>query len=70
MSINQSGSHHTQKGNIMNPFGFVVWLTYTLTTALWLGDNGWTPIVGIPWIIIVWGFFAYVLRQDFLNRKR
>lgn len=54
----------------MNPFGFVVWLTYTLTTALWLGDNGWTPIVGIPWIIIVWGFFGYVLRQDFLNRRR
>jgi hypothetical protein len=54
----------------MNPFTFVVWLAYTLITAVWLGDNGWTPIVGIPWIIIVWGYFGYVLRQDFLNRRR
>jgi hypothetical protein len=54
----------------MNPFGFAVWLAYTFITAIWLGDNGWTPIVGIPWVIIVWGAFIYVLRQDFNHRNR
>ena len=54
----------------MTAFVFATWMAYTFITAVWLGDNGWTPIVGIPWLIIVFGYFAYVLRQDFNHRNR
>ena len=64
------GRHHTQKGNTMNAFAFATWMAYTFITAVWLGDNGWTPIVGIPWLLIVFGYFGYVLRQDFNHRNR
>lgn len=45
-------------------------MAYTFITAVWLGDNGWTPIVGIPWVVIILGFFFYVLRHDYINRSR
>jgi hypothetical protein len=54
----------------MTAFVFATWMAYTFITAIWLGDNGWTPIVGIPWLIIVFGYFGYVLRQDFEHRNR
>ena len=54
----------------MNAFVFATWLSYIMITGVWLGDNGWTPIVGIPWLLIIFGYFGYVLRQDFENRRR
>lgn len=54
----------------MHVLAFTLWSVYVAITAMWLGDNGWTPEVGIPFIIITWGYFVYVLRQDFVNRKR
>ena len=54
----------------MNAFVFATWLSYIMITGVWLGDNGWTPIVGISWLLIIFGYFGYVLRQDFENRRR
>ena len=61
---------YTQKGYKMHILAFTLWSVYVAVTAMWLGDNGWTPEVGIPFIIITWGYFIYVLRQDFVNRRR
>ena len=66
----QADTSNTQRGNTMNAFVFATWMAYTFITAVWLGDNGWTPIVGIPWLLIVFGYFGYVLRQDFNHRNR
>jgi len=66
----QADTSNTQRGNTMNAFVFATWMAYTFITAVWLVDNGWTPIVGIPWLLIVFGYFGYVLRQDFIHRNR
>lgn len=60
---------NTQKGNTMNAFVFATYLAYTLITALYLGDYGWTPIVGIPWAIINIFMVAYVIRSDWELRR-
>ncbi len=53
----------------MNVIIFTAWMFYMLISAVWLGDNGWTPIVGIPWIIIGFGYFIYVAKTDYERRR-
>lgn len=53
----------------MNAFVFATYLAYTLITALYLGDYGWTPIVGIPWAIINLFMVGYVIRSDWELRR-
>jgi hypothetical protein len=53
----------------MHVLAFTAWSVYMTVTAVWLGDNGWTPIVGVPWIIIVFGYFFYVLKTDYERRR-
>jgi hypothetical protein len=53
----------------MVAFIFTLWLTYSLTTALWLGDYGWTPIVGIPWVVINLLYTGYVIKTDVEGRR-
>jgi hypothetical protein len=48
---------------------FTAWAVYIAITAVWLGDNGWTPIVGIPWMVALFGYWTYVLYQDYQNRS-
>jgi hypothetical protein len=70
MSINQPGSHlkHTERQQ-MNVLTFTAWAVYMTVTAVWLGDNGWTPIVGVPWIIIGFGYLFTMLKMDYERRR-
>jgi hypothetical protein len=53
----------------MNVIIFTAWMFYMLISAVWLGDNGWAPIVGIPWIVIGFGYFIYVAKTDYERRR-
>ena len=49
----------------MNVLTTTAWAVYMIVTAVWLGDNGWTPIVGVPWIIIGFGYLFTMLKTDY-----